>query len=292
MERILFPTDFSPCASSAERYVRFLAKTYRASIHVLHTLDIHDGVYPLGTQHDREAARRLEQTVKDLHDSAPMVTSEQRTGISDVTICEAAAAHRADLIVMGTHGRKGVERILLGSTTERVVTMAPCPVLAVRQPHATPEHDLHKWRTIIVPVDFADCACEAVEYGAELAKDFAAALVLLHIVDPAPYRRASEQVEKARTLLSSIGEKIRVHGIPVREVLHGGQPAEGIVDVVRSEDADLVVMGTHGRRGLSQFVFGSVAGAVVRRAACPVMTLRQLSMAARRRRLTPLQPGR
>src|SRR5574337_779528 len=133
IKRILFATDFSSCAHHAESYVAFLAKAYEATVTILHVLEIYEGAYVTTVQDPSETHERLDDIVQRLAQSAGRVRSQQRAGIPDTIICETAQEVRADLIVLGTHGRTGLQHVLLGSTAERVLTMAPCPVLTIRK---------------------------------------------------------------------------------------------------------------------------------------------------------------
>src|SRR6478609_8440106 len=132
IKRILFATDFSSCAHHAEEYVAFLAKAYEATVTILHVSEIYEGAYVTTIQDPSETHERLDDIVRRLAQPG-RVKSQQRAGIPDTIICETAEEARADLIVLGTHGRTGLQHVLLGSTTERVLTMAPCPVLAIRK---------------------------------------------------------------------------------------------------------------------------------------------------------------
>lgn len=292
--RILFATDFSTCARHAEAYAAFLAQAYGATVDVVHALEIYGGVDILTLQDHRETEARLAETVRRLH-SAARVTSQQRAGIPDVYICETAAADRADLIIMGTHGRTGLEHILLGSIAERVLTMAPCPVLTVREPKGSGEGRQGgslRFERIAVPIDFSICSLHALEYGIQIAKDFASLLMLLHVLEPVPYAAdltfahdAAEHLKRIISQLTSTAETIRAHGLSVQTVIRGGLPAEAILEFVRSFGCDLVVMGTHGRRGISRLVQGSVAEAVSRRAPCPVLAMKHSPFAPTDQRL-------
>lgn len=144
IKQILVATDFSPASESALRYGRELARSFGASLHVLHVtenvfaraVDAYTYI-PVDLQEDVEAAAR-EQTEtllddedrRDLHAVAATVTSN----VPADAIIEYARAHGVSLIVMGTHGRRAVARLFMGSVAERVVRMAPCPVLTVRNP--------------------------------------------------------------------------------------------------------------------------------------------------------------
>ena len=144
IKQILVATDFSPASESALRYGRELARSFGAALHVLHVtenvfaraIDAYSYI-PVDLQEDVEAAAREqtealldEEDRRDLRAVAATVTSN----VPADAIIEYARAHGITLIVMGTHGRRAVARFFMGSVAERVVRMAPCPVLTVRSP--------------------------------------------------------------------------------------------------------------------------------------------------------------
>lgn len=145
-----------------------------------------------------------------------------------------------------------------------------------------------KLKKILVPVDFSDCAMEALEYAGAFAKRLGARLVVLYVVEPVYYATPSELygpasnvallLEEQRKVgaqqLAQIAARLRRRGIPAKTALHSGTPYQVIAEVAEKEKADLIVLGTHGRTGISHFVMGSVAERVVRSAPCPVLTVR------------------
>jgi nucleotide-binding universal stress UspA family protein len=298
VKRILFATDFSSCADHAAEYVAVLAQAYGAAIEVVHVLELYPGMYPTVQDH-RETDDRLTEDVRRLQQPTVRVTGQQMPGIPSVVICEAAREHHADLIVLGTHGMTGLAHILLGSTAERVLTIAPCPVLTVRGP--TGSEGRHKralvtFEHVIVPIDLSGCALDALEYGIQMAKDFSASLTLLHVLEPMSYgvdltlrHAADRDQERVNAQLTALANTIRTHGLSVREVIRGGLPADSILEFVRGSGCDLIVMGTHGRRGISHVMMGSVAEAVLRRAPCPVLVLKSLQFAPGRQRVVPMR---
>ena len=285
INRILFATDFSLCARHAEEYVVLVSHAYEAAVEVVHVFELYPGVY-VSVQDHSETDGRLAEVVARLRVPGRSVTGHQQTGIPSVQICEFAFEHQTNLIMMGTHGRTGLDHIFLGSTAERVLTMAPCPVLTVRAPKG-PDARYNNapvvLEQVIVPVDFSDCSLDALEYGTQLAKEFGAALTLLHVLEPVAYdddRMLAQQdrlKDEIDVRLRSYASAIQSVGVSVREIIRGGIPADTIRECGRALDCDLIVMGTHGRRGISHLMRGSVAEAVLRRSPCPVLVVKDLS---------------
>ena len=283
IKRILFATDFSTCAHYAEQHVVFFSKACGATVEVLHVLQLYPGVYPTVQDH-RETDQQLADVVRRIQQAGVLITKQQEIGFPSVVICEEARKSDTDLIIMGTHGRAGLEHVLLGSIAERVLTMAPCPVLTAREPRGAEVPKMktkNKFKHIVAPIDFSDCSMDALEYAILLAKQLGASLTLLHVLEPVSYahdlilrpvmERHPEQINSALKRLASV---IRTHLLSVREAICGGLPADSIVEFVRVSHCDLIVMGTHGRRGILHLMRGSVAEAVLRRTSCPVLAVK------------------
>ena len=216
------------------------------------------------------------------------VTTRVATGIPSEEVITAARAEDSDLLVVGTRGKTGLQHVLLGSTAERVIRGAPCPVLTVRTEPADNEEEGALSRPvtlerILVPVDFSDCSLDALEYAAVVAQQAKASLMLLHVLEPVSYgldftlghsRTRHSEVSAWTKRLEDLASSLKVTDVPVEVRLRGGLPADSILDSAQTLPCDLIVMGTHGRRGISHAISGSVAEAVLRKARCPVLTVR------------------
>jgi nucleotide-binding universal stress UspA family protein len=181
---------------------------------------------------------------------------------------------------MSTHGRRGLERFLLGSTSERVVRRADVPVLTIR-----PDDDVdvtHPYRDVLVPTDGSDCAKDALALGADVAAAEDAALHLLTVVAIAAVGadvRADVQLDQlkggAHELLDEAATAAEARGVEAasRTVEYGPSVHEAILAYIDGHDVDVVVVGTHGRTGFDRFVLGSVTAQLVRTAPIPVLTV-------------------
>jgi nucleotide-binding universal stress UspA family protein len=138
-------------------------------------------------------------------------------------------------------------------------------------------------RRILAPTDFSDCSIRALEYAAELAKQYGAEIILLHVEEPITQAALSpdlidavrtEQHRFAQKGIEQAAERLRATGVRVRTRLNSGLAHEQIVKIAEEHRADLIVMGTHGRSGLPHLFVGSVAETVVRTASCPVLTVK------------------
>jgi nucleotide-binding universal stress UspA family protein len=191
-----------------------------------------------------------------------------RAASASLAVCDAAAEHGADLVVMGTHGRTGAARLLMGSVAEQVIRHAPSSVLTVH-PEASPEAFP---RRILVTTDFSPLAERALGPGVALADASGAQLTLAHVRDPRGATSPEEEAELARRLRRVYGEHLA--GEPSVALLGGKSVAEAIVSHADGGGYDLVVIATHGRTGIHRWLVGSVAEKVARHARAPVMSVR------------------
>jgi nucleotide-binding universal stress UspA family protein len=201
-------------------------------------------------------------------------------GPADETILRAAGRLGADLIALGTHGRTGLARLLMGSVAEAVLRRARCPVLALRS--AEPGLDL-EWgvRAVLHATDLSEDSRAALTVARSLARDLGARLVLFHVlpvanevpgVVPLPL-----DVPATREALGVLRRRCDGPDLkaPVETALRQGRYAEEILRAADEARCDLIVTGTHGRSGLGRVLMGSVAEAVLRRARCPVIAVKQ-----------------
>jgi nucleotide-binding universal stress UspA family protein len=147
---------------------------------------------------------------------------------------------------------------------------------------------------MLVPVDFSGCSLDACEYGALIAQRSKASMKLLHVLEPVSYGLDFTlphvaQHESSKTAvtkrLSDLASALTAVGLQSDFLISGGLPADSILDAARNQSVDMIVMGTHGRRGLSHVLFGSVAEAVLRRSSCPVLTVRSPKLPSDHRRV-------
>lgn len=297
VEKILMPTDFSDCAQAALAHALFLAEQLEAELHLLHVIVLpqHDPLNPAYYVLDDEelyerlrqsAATAMRQLIDAQKDRRIKIVEALRRGIAAAPEIVAHAEKNAiDLIVLGAHGRRGLRRLLLGSVAEEVVRTTPCPVLTLRgTTRVAAPRDVGK---IVVPIDFSPASRQALLAAKELAALYGSQLHLLHVVEtpiypqyyeplyPAAQEYAFPQlavsVEEglARFERETAGPETKCHF----QVLEGNAP-ETIADYAHRSGAYLIVIATHGLRGLERFLLGSVTEKVVRLAECPVLTLK------------------
>ena len=203
-------------------------------------------------------------------------------------ILDRANALAADLIVMGTHGRSGFERLMIGSVTEKVLRKASCPVLSVPPRAADAESLPPLFKRILCAVDFSDCSMRALHFAMALAQETDGHLTVLNVVElPADaherlaqlspgireYVAAMEEDHHQR-LHSSVPDAVRAY-CEVETMMVPGKPYREILRVAAEQQSDLIVIGIHGRGAVDRLFFGSTTQHVVRQATCPVLTLRR-----------------
>jgi nucleotide-binding universal stress UspA family protein len=302
IEKILVPLDFSAASMRALDYAVELAKPFRAAIDLIH-VHLPDEASPVaGAGHlllqSAEAIERLNEELTGIHRKRmPAFRPESchiRGGVPYQEIIRLAREIGVDLIVLSTRGHSGLKHLLLGSTAERVVRTARCPVLVVRRGKQKPKAPAKAFmiRTILVPVDFSECSLVGAEYAAFLAKTLHATLRFFHatypyveyvFVDRAGARLSAltEAVqEAARQEMDALKQMDFLRGLPVQTEIRPGYATDQICraasqsaigQIRRGEpEIDLIVTSTHGRAGFKHALIGSVAEHVVRYAECPV----------------------
>ena len=270
-ERILVPTDGSGPANAALEYAGEIAARERITVHVLHVID--------PDADPEEAGNLLADGRAWAGDTDAPVIDEIQTGEPRDAILEYAAEYGVDAIVMGTRGRRGVGRLLLGSVTESVVRDADVPVLVVR---GAPEvRRRYPFETILVPSDGSDHAAVALERALAIARHHDATVHVLSVVDVTPAGiedRTDLRLERlensARRVVDDAVAAAEKSGVEAVSAVQYGSTDQRIRSYVDEVDADLVVMGTHGRSGLERLLLGSATERVLRTATTPVLTVR------------------
>jgi nucleotide-binding universal stress UspA family protein len=293
LKKILVPRDFSDCGDAAVHYVLDLARRVGAEVHLLFVEILYADAYiPVTVQKAPEEAI-LEKLLADVNgglsgEAGPpvrVVCAVKRDVAAAPAIVRYAAGHDVDLVVMGTHGRRGLRRLLMGSAAEEVVRTAPCPVLVARCVEAEPAGPQGQ-NAILVPVDFSPHARIALRHARALAGLFGARLDLLHVVEeqlyPAFYNPSVVSVydlvpnieARAKDELETFFEGTEGPAAAASFHVHHGHAAHEIVDFARERGSMMIVMATHGLKGMEHFLMGSVAEKVVRLAPCPVFTMK------------------
>lgn len=294
LSRVLVPVDFSPDSDRAIVDAIELARAAEAEIDLLHVwrLPVQTsmpaaGLVPLeATQAMRDSDQeRLDAKVAEVRGRGVKCAGHLVDGVPSQEIVDAVGRFGTNLIVMGTRGHTGLKHVLLGSVAERVARNAECPVLTVK---ADERAGGIQPRVVVVPMDFSPAAREALTLAEQIATAMGPSqIVLVHgYYVPVELEQliVAEQggtgglldllSEESARDLQAILEDLQEAGVAVEYVAEHGPPERVVAHVAEQRRADLIVMGTHGRTGLSRVLMGSVAEHVVRTAPCPVLTVR------------------
>jgi len=294
-QHILCPTDLSDASRPALRYAAAIAAWYDAQLTVLHVVPTFDAIQiPPGALGETvqlvypathaEVVAMLQQQAEATGATAVNPALEAKAGDATDLIVGRALRLQADLVVMGTHGRSGFNRLLYGSIAEQVLHRASCPVLAV-PPHAPATADV-TFKRVVCALDFSPASLQAVGFALDLARQANGALTVLHTVEWLPeeeprvhthfnvpeYRQHLIDDARAR-IMELIGDESQTW-CAIEPVVTAGRAYREILRVAKERGADLIVMGTQGRGGIGLALAGSATQQVVRGAACPVLTVR------------------
>jgi nucleotide-binding universal stress UspA family protein len=285
LKNILYATDFSPAAEMAVPYVRGLAQQYGGTVHALHVRSF--APYPIigpealpvvieaAEDQAKLDAEQLDGMFRDLPHKVYVEKGDIWPVMSDLIRQE-----HIDLIVLGTRGRTGVGRALLGSAAEEILRLAPCPVLTVGPYVSKDTNRRLEMKEILFATDFSPESLEAVPFAVSMAQEHQARLTQLHVIpDPEqgdlvhPQSYMENTLRKLRKLVNGEAE----NWCEPKCVVERGDAAQKILETATAIGADLIVLGVRGTRGhvvASTHILPSIAHTVVTNAQCPVLTVR------------------
>jgi nucleotide-binding universal stress UspA family protein len=290
--RILCPVDFSEFSRHALESAVAIARKQHAAVTALHVVPPPQTLYPAigvaayvpyvySVEELQEFQKALERFVGAV--DYPVTPVSVEALVVD-EILTRAAAWPADLIVLGTHGRSGFDRLVLGSVAERVLVKATCPVLTMPRLAESVRSSGLPFRNVLCPIDFSPSSMAALEFAEGLA-DEGAFVRVLHVAERLPAWQLVPTVatgadDDPLVVLQQARE--RVHRIipaslrrtgHVEELVSEGEAGDEIIRAAKANQVDLIVMGAHaGRAGL--LGFGSTTHDVLRAGTCPVLTVR------------------
>jgi nucleotide-binding universal stress UspA family protein len=289
INRILCPIDFSEFSVLAYDYAQSLAWHYRATLLLEHVTETLTPMYPyyafpnayveISQELRAHAEQQLQEFAKTHTRHGVQPECSMHDGAVANVILDLAEAQDVSLIVMGTHGLRGIDRVLLGSVTDKVLRKAHCPVLAVRKP----AHDLVtqagvpdviRPERMLCCTDFSDQSEQSVEYAVSLATEYGSELTLLHVLqDVADSADIQDEIAKAmESLEKRISPETR-RGCKTKTLVRIGKPYQQIIELALESRTDLVIMGVRGRNAMDLAVFGSTTYRVVQLGPCPVLVV-------------------
>jgi nucleotide-binding universal stress UspA family protein len=294
IKKILCPVDFFPASDAAVNYAAGLAANYEAEIHLLHVITpIVMGAYEYAidaTEFVRSMERSSAEEMKALTTRVKIagvpVSTEIKIGDVYDEVKRAIEVGKPDLIVMGTHGRRGVERWFMGSTTEKLLRHSPVPLVTINA-NGEKACTSPRFRRILVTTDFSEGTADALAYAFSVAQENESEVTLLHVV----HDISADLSGKYRDSLFS-GVKSQLDELVPAEArnwcdiitrVEAGVPYRIILRTLEDERPDLLVMNIHGKGMVDRALLGSTAERVVRAASCPVMMIPPMKPKMKRR---------
>ena len=287
IERILCPVDFSEFSDRACDYAHSFARHFGAKLFVLHVAEpfvpvdpssispsLIDQVYAQNIADAEEKVRELavRQNWNDVEHEVVL----ERGAVADA-ILRFVEGNNIDLITMGTHGRRGLDRLVLGSVTERILRTARPPVLAVHslsQGSGAREEPV-QFRKILYCTDFSDNSPRALEYAFLLACKYKAGICLLHVIERSD---SGKDLEPERCRVLQQLRAVIPHNVQncatVEPAVRAGKTYEEILGHAAETETDLIVMGVRGRNALDLALFGSTTQRVMQLGQSPVLVVR------------------
>ncbi|ADD07372.1 UspA domain protein (plasmid) [Natrialba magadii ATCC 43099] len=286
IDSILIPTDDSEGALAGAKHAIALASQTGADVHVLSVVAVRSDLEGITDAMEsmyaslEDDAKAAVETIADMvrsYDEDLEVTTTVKRGTPFQSIREYATRREIDIIAMGTKGRDGVDRVLLGSVTENVLRTARTPVLVVPPEANLSEINEIAFDEFLLPTDGSDGAAIAADWGIALASRLESMVHTVYSAETSRLSRAKTPDELLDALeqsgedaIEAVREQATDAGVSITGTITTGSPADVILTAATERDADLIVMGTHGRTGIGQWFLGSVTENVVRQADVPV----------------------
>jgi nucleotide-binding universal stress UspA family protein len=284
-ETIVVPVDGSEPATAAVERGLSLVEAGDATLSLLAVIEPstapRSAVFTNPTREalDEQTTAALENAESRATDVGVDYQTSVRRGIPHEEIAAMVDDVGADLVVMGTHGRTGLDRLLLGSVTERTLRTSDVPVLTTRESASVWSLD-----DILVPTDGSEPATEAVDHVLDVADAYDASVHALSVVDTQTLTAAYDAgagmpamveavKEDSRDVVEAVRDRATNRDIDCESRVLEGSPGHAITTYAEDEDVDLIAMGTHGRTGLSRLLLGSTTERTVRTSPAPVLTI-------------------
>ena len=288
LKHILVPTDFSDHSHMALKQAAAIARLHSSDLVLLHVLPPEPAIYSAlePATWDREAILSRAQTEmqKAEADEAIAGIKHQATiefGSFEPVLTSVIEERDISLVVLGTHGRSGISKLILGSNAEIVFRTAPCPVLTIG-PDVPPTLLTHgRFQSVLFATDFSGGSRHALPYAVGFAQESRARLTLLHVLEEGSVSAAYLHEQLSAHAHEQLDEMLPVTAqlaSPVDVEVVNGYPGEAILRIARKIDTDLIVLGVHKSGGLgartSAHLPWTIAQSVVGHAKCPVLTVR------------------
>lgn len=296
--RVLYPTDLSEASLAAAPYASAIARWYGGRLTVLHvvpSLEPQIFVGGGGAPATVVPPVPIDEVRRAMHAAVPAglvagldVRFEVRDGTPAAAIAQYARQDEAQLMVMGTHGRSGFDRLISGSVTEKLLRRAPCPVLTI-PPHAAAHPAGATFSRVLCAVDFSPASERAMTLGLDLAQQSQGTAIVAHVIEWLPDEevrahahynvaeyRAHVQDEARQRIHALVSDESRTW-CEIDETVRVGRAHRELLRLAAERECDLIALGAQGRGALGQALFGSTTPQVVRGASCPVLVVSEVA---------------
>jgi len=298
MKKIICSTDFSDLSNHAVNYGIALAKEFGIKLYLCHVIDLSSATmygeatfaFEAQNRHMEEYAHaQLKQLIGENDiDWEPLVTA----GRAADEIARMSEENDADMVITATRGRSGLKRLVLGSVTEQLMRILPCPLLTVKSPGQEPSASVEQevsFKRILIGCDFSPDSALAYEYGLSLAQEFQSELHLAHVIAPPIYKDMPKPHIEARDKLrhdlrEQLNERLNklipeeaFNWCTPKTTLLAGNPHEELAKYALLHGIDLIVLGVRGHGSVERLFVGSTTDRVVRKALCHVLSVRRIS---------------
>src|SRR5246127_3934014 len=289
LKSILCPIDFSEFSATAYQHALSLAEYYKARLVALHVVELWK--YPFADYAGQEADYGKFSEMMNAGGELQMHQFTQQYSVGRIQpelvvdqgnaprcILSFAQKENIEGIVMGTHGRSGFDRLVLGSSTDRVIRKAACPVLVVSNAaqktlHVEPDRR-HRLSRILYCTDFSHNSEQARGYAISLVAEYKAELALFHVTEKPPDISKAQAIVAARTQeLDKLVSQTERENLNVRSAVRFGKPYEEIVRYANEAQANLIIMTARGGDAVDRAVFGSTTYRVIQLGPCPVLAI-------------------
>ncbi|MBN1153397.1 universal stress protein [candidate division KSB1 bacterium] len=293
LSKILCPIDFSSCSVNALRHALSFASDLKSEIHVFHAILMHEqdsstedeNVPDFRDKYDlleKMADKKLSDLLKHEHGRHKIKYVSRRGFSAAEEILRYLNDESFDLVIMGTHSGSLMREFLLGSVAEKIIRLAPIPVMTVREKSVEPD----AYKRILVPIDYSDYSRDALKYSIQLSGIFKSTIVMLHVIQeeihPSFYKQFGGSFldtdlkfkEHAVSEMKKMREHFNHESVPTEFAVSVGESAREIISFTDDNDIDLIVIATHGLTGLKHYILGSTTERVIHTSTVPTLVMR------------------
>jgi nucleotide-binding universal stress UspA family protein len=279
---VLVPTDFSEYAQKTLEYVWSMKEIGVERVVLMHATPALDEPRQIAAKHAKVLAR-LENEAADLRSRGFEVKTRTEVGTVYKEILKVAGEEDASMIVIGCHGQ-GFTGVVVGSVAERVTRESTVPVMLVKYRYVddgTGAKHLEKvtaesFRKVFYPTDFSLCSTRTLEYVREFRKAGCEEVIIGSVIDTRPHRTgfdADQAQKETETRLNVIRQELTERGLKAKVIVRQGTPLEKLLDIAKTEEVSMIVLGSTGKGFFKEMLMGSVSESIVRRAVCPVLVI-------------------